>query len=107
MTYRFMTTALKSFTQKRPAKDQRERLVLLGLVDLHLSSGKPIGSNTLRENGFENLSSATIRNYFMKLEEDGFLKQQHSSGGRIPTEKGFRLYAQECLKNGPASSTKD
>ncbi len=86
---------MKSLAQKKPAKDQRERLILLGLVDLYLQSGKPIGSNTLRENGFEALSSATIRNYFAKLEEEGLLKQQHSSGGRIPTSTAFKLYAEE------------
>ena len=73
---------MKSLTPKKPAKDQREKLILLGLVDLYLQSGKPVGSNTLRENGFEALSSATIRNYFSKLEEEGlcqtaaFLRRQ-------------------------------
>ncbi len=69
-------------------------MILFGLVDLYLQSGKPIGSNTLRENGFEALSSATIRNYFAKLEEDGFVKQQHSSGGRIPTALAYKVYAE-------------
>ncbi len=85
---------MKSLTPKKPAKDQRERLVLFGLVDLYLKSGKPIGSNTLRENGFDALSSATIRNYFAKLEEEGLVKQQHSSGGRIPTTLAYHLYAE-------------
>ncbi len=84
---------------KKPPKDQREKMVLLGLVDLYLKTGYPIGSNTLRENGFEALSSATIRNYFAKLEEDGLLKQQHSSGGRIPTPLAFKMYAEAHLKN--------
>lgn len=84
-------------TPKRPAKDEREKLVLLGLVDLYLDLGQPIGSNTLRENGFENLSSATIRNYFAKLEKKGLLRQQHSSGGRIPTEEAYKIYAQTYI----------
>ena len=84
-------------TLKKPAKDERERLVLLGLVELYLETGKPVGSSTLREHGFQNLSSATIRNYFAKLEKGGFLKQQHSSGGRIPTEGAYKLYV-ETLK---------
>ena len=74
---------MKPIQPKKPSKDQREKLVLLGLVELYLNYGKPVGSNTLRENGFEALSSATIRNYFAKLEEAGFLKQQHSSGGEF------------------------
>ncbi|MFI5334133.1 MAG: heat-inducible transcriptional repressor HrcA [Chlamydiales bacterium] len=88
---------MKNITPKKPAKDQREKSVLLGLVELYLKTGAPIGSNTLRDNGFEALSSATIRNYFAKLEEGGFLKQQHSSGGRIPTPRAFKVYAQEHL----------
>lgn len=91
--------AMKNLAIKKPPKDQREKIVLLGLVQLYLDSGKPVGSNTLRENGFESLSSATIRNYFAKLEEDGYLKQQHSSGGRIPTHLAYQLYAQHYLKS--------
>lgn len=86
---------LKSLPLKRPAKQERERRVLLGLIEYYLSTGKPVGSNTLKDAGFGNLSSATIRNYFANLEADGFLVQQHASGGRIPTHKAFRLYAQE------------
>ena len=84
---------MKSLTPKKPSKDERERKVLFGLIELYFKEGKPVGSNTLRENGFEELSSATIRNYFMNLEEAGLLKQQHSSGGRIPTTEAYRLYA--------------
>ncbi len=97
---------MKNITPKKPPKDQREKLVLLGLVELYLKMGSPIGSNTLRDNGFENLSSATIRNYFAKLEETGYLKQQHSSGGRIPTPLAFKLYAQAHLET-PASENKE
>lgn len=93
---------MKKQFRKKPARDERERLVLLGLVELYLHTGKPVGSNTLRDNGFESLSSATIRNYFAKLEEGGFLKQQHSSGGRIPTQLAYKAYADAC-----ADSTTD
>lgn len=65
----------------------------MGLVELYLLTGKAVGSNTLKENGFEEISSATIRNYFAKLEQEGFLKQEHSSSGRIPTAEAFKLYA--------------
>lgn len=83
----------KSFPPKKLPKTDREQAVLMGLMELYLKTGKPIGSHTLQENGFESLSSATIRNYFGKMEEAGYLKQQHTSGGRIPTEKAFRMYA--------------
>jgi len=84
---------------KRSKKETREFQVLLGLVDLYLETGKPIGSNTLREHGFQNLSSATIRNYFVQLEREGYLRQPHSSGGRVPTNEAFRLYANEMLSS--------
>lgn len=80
---------------KKSAKTDRERKVLIGLVEHYIQTGKPVGSNVLKEVGFEDLSSATIRNYFAHLEEEGYLAQQHSSGGRIPTDQAFRLYANE------------
>lgn len=82
---------------KRLNKQGREQKVLIGLVDYYIQTGKPVGSNTLKEAGFGDLSSATIRNYFANLEEEGYLSQSHASGGRIPTEKAFRLFAQECI----------
>lgn len=81
--------------EKRSAKEEREYQVLLGLIEQYLITGKAVGSNTLKETDFKKLSSATIRNYFSSLEEQGFLMQQHASGGRIPTAKGFRAYASE------------
>jgi len=79
----------------RSKKAEREFQVLMGLVELYLDTGKPIGSYTLHEHDFKKLSSATIRNYFAELEKQGFLRQPHSSGGRIPTNDAFRLYANE------------
>lgn len=93
-------TFKKIFPAKKLPKTDREQAVLLGLIELYLKTGKPIGSHTLQENGFESFSSATIRNYFGKMEEAGFLKQQHTSGGRIPTEKAFRLYADAYRDQG-------
>lgn len=92
-------TYKKILPAKKLPKNDREQAVLLGLIELYLKTGKPIGSHTLQENGFDSLSSATIRNYFSKMEEAGYLKQQHTSGGRIPTEKAFRLYA-DSYKDG-------
>lgn len=86
---------LNSFNKKKSGKSSRERQVLIGLVEYYIKTGKPVGSNTLKDAGFGNLSSATIRNYFAHLEKEGYLSQQHSSGGRIPTNSAFRLYAQE------------
>jgi heat-inducible transcriptional repressor len=83
---------------KKNHKSNREKQVLLGLVEFYLNTGKPVGSHTLQNAGFENISSATIRNYFANLEEEGYLSQQHASSGRIPTPKAFRLYAEEYVE---------
>ncbi len=88
--------------KKKPPKAERELVLLMGLVDLYLKEGRPVGSNTLRKCGFQSLSSATIRNYFSKLEAQGYLMQQHSSGGRIPTPLAYKLYASNVLHEGHA-----
>lgn len=90
--------ALEQIKKKSSIKEERQYKVLIALIELFILTGKPVGSNTLREAGLEDLSSATIRNYFASLEELGFLEQQHASGGRTPTEKALRYYAQE-MKN--------
>lgn len=87
---------------KKSGKQERERKVLLCLVDYYIKTAKPVGSNTLKEVGFADLSSATIRNYFAHLEEEGFLMQHHASGGRIPTDKAFRFYAHAYVDTLPS-----
>lgn len=83
---------------KKMSKEERERRVLLALVEYYILSGKPVGSTTLKEVDIGDLSAATIRNYFAHLEEEGYLAQQHTSGGRLPTDKAFRLYAHEHIQ---------
>lgn len=103
-----MKTALKKILPaKKLPKTDREQAVLLGVIELYLKTGKPIGSHTLQENGFDSLSSATIRNYFSKMETEGYLKQQHTSGGRIPTEKALRLYADSYRNEGVLEKTQE
>lgn len=85
----------KVLLMKKSAKESRKQRVLFGLVDLYIKQGRPVGSNTLRQEGLEDLSSATIRNYFSQLEEEELLSQQHTSGGRVPTAAAYRLYAKE------------
>lgn len=92
--------SLKTLSKARLSKKEREKKVLFGLVEAYIKSPQPIGSKTLKEDAFQEISSATIRNYFSTLEEQGFLSQQHASGGRIPTEKAYKAYAQEFLRAG-------
>lgn len=78
------------------AKSEKIESVLRALVEFYLKTGKAVGSETLREASFADISSATIRNYFVELEETGLLKQHHISGGRVPTAQAFRWYAALC-----------
>lgn len=79
----------RSWASKRESKIL---YTLLTTTELYLKTGQPVGSLTLKEYGNSNLSTATIRNYFSLLETEGFLKKNHISGGRIPTELAFRYY---------------
>ncbi|HLB52966.1 MAG TPA: heat-inducible transcriptional repressor HrcA [Chlamydiales bacterium] len=101
------SSKLKALPHKKWIKSDREQAVLLGFVELYLKTGKPIGSSTLQEHGFESLSSATIRNYFSKMEQEGYLKQHHISGGRTPTEKALRLYADTYWTEGVLDASQE
>ncbi len=92
--------SLRLIAPVRSIKEARLYKVLLGLVEYYIKTGKAVGSHTLKDEGFHQLSSATLRNYFAQLEQEGFLHQLHASGGRIPTDKAYRFYAQEILASG-------
>ena len=72
--------------------NDKRSLILGYIVDYYIKTGKPIGSASLIKQYNLKWSSSTIRNILHKLMEDGLLTQEHVSSGRIPTEKGIRLY---------------
>ena len=77
--------------------DDRSKLLLKALVERYIADGQPVGSRTLsRASGLE-LSSATIRNVMADLEELGLIASPHTSAGRIPTAKGYRLFVDTML----------
>jgi heat-inducible transcriptional repressor len=77
--------------------DDRARLLLKALVERYIADGQPVGSRTLsRASGLE-LSPATIRNVMSDLEELGLIVSPHTSAGRIPTAKGYRLFVDTML----------
>ncbi|MDF2549685.1 MAG: hrcA [Chlamydiales bacterium] len=99
-----MIKSLKPMTKRKSGKLEREKKVLLGLIDFYLQTGEPVGSETLRQHSFPDLSSATLRNYFVHLEEKGFLTQQHASGGRFPTDLAYQVYADEYALESTVSA---
>ena len=81
--------------------DDRSRSLLKTLVERYIADGQPVGSRTLsRASGLE-LSPATIRNVMADLEEMGLIASPHTSAGRIPTARGYRLFVDTMLTARP------
>ncbi|MBW1991825.1 MAG: heat-inducible transcription repressor HrcA [Deltaproteobacteria bacterium] len=77
---------------------EREATVLRTVLEQYIATGEPVGSRTVAKVSGLNLSSATIRNIMLDLEEAGYLRQPHVSAGRIPTALGFRYYVDHILR---------
>lgn len=78
--------------------DERKRIILKAIIKTYLETGEPVGSRTISKYTDLNLSSATIRNEMSDLEDLGYIIQPHTSAGRIPSDKGYRLYVDELMK---------
>src|SRR5713226_7122215 len=72
--------------------DVRHREVLIAVIREYVDSAEPVGSRVLAKRHFPHLSAATLRNAMADLEEMGYLAQPHTSAGRVPTDKAYRLY---------------
>ncbi len=72
--------------------DERKLKILQAIIKNYLETGEPVGSRTISKYADLNLSSATIRNEMADLVEMGYILQPHTSAGRIPSDKGYRLY---------------
>lgn len=77
--------------------DERKLKILQAIIRTYLATGEPVGSRTISKYSDLNLSSATIRNEMSDLEEMGYILQPHTSAGRIPSDKGYRLYVDTML----------
>lgn len=78
--------------------DERKITILNAVIKNYMESGEPVGSRTISKLPDCSLSSATIRNEMCDLEEMGYLIQPHTSAGRIPSDKGYRFYVDEIMK---------
>jgi len=76
-------------------RESRKRAVLAATINKHILEAQPIASEDIAKH-FD-LSSATIRNIFSELEDSGYLTHHHTSGGRIPTQRGYRYYVDFLL----------
>ena len=77
--------------------DERKQKILQAIIDDYISTAEPIGSRTIARKYNLGVSSATIRNEMADLELLGYLEQLHTSSGRVPSGKGYRLYVDDLL----------
>ncbi len=83
--------------QSLPEIDDRTQKVLMGIIDSYIQHTEPVGSRTLSKTLDVELSPATIRNIMVDLSDMGYLKQTHTSAGRIPTDKAYRFYVDSLV----------
>ncbi|MFH0853887.1 MAG: hypothetical protein V1891_00105 [bacterium] len=81
----------------------RKHKLLNSIIDEFISSAEPVGSGLLVDKYKLKVSPATVRNEMMELEKEGYIFQPHTSAGRIPTEKGYKFYIENSLKNNRLS----
>jgi heat-inducible transcriptional repressor len=79
-----------------PELPERDRRILAVVVQAYIEQGDPVSSLWLAERGF-GVSSATLRNVMARLEEQGYVRQPHTSAGRVPTDRGYRIYVDGLL----------
>ena len=80
------------------ALSERRKKILRAVVEEYIDSAEPVGSNTVLSKTGLGCSSATIRNELVALDKEGYLEQPHTSAGRVPTAKGYRLYVNELMR---------
>lgn len=79
---------------------ERQQRILEMVVDDYLDSGRPVGSKAIAERDGVDWSASTVRNELGALEREGYLTHPHTSAGRIPTDSGYRVYADGLIASG-------
>ncbi len=83
--------------------DERKKKILQAVIDEYVNTAEPVSSAALVEKYGLNYSSATVRNELAELEKSGYLDKTHTSSGRVPSEKGYRFYVDELIKEDDIS----
>ena len=78
--------------------DDRKKKILKAIIKTYMETGEPVGSRTISKYADLHVSSATIRNEMSDLTDMGYIIQPHTSAGRIPSDKGYRLYVDELMQ---------
>jgi len=77
----------------------RSSRILATVVREYIATGEPVASMVIARRGAVGVSAATIRNVLARLEEEGFVRQPHTSAGRVPTDRGYRYYVDQLLES--------
>src|SRR3989440_10462196 len=85
------------------ALDDRKLDVLRAIVEDYVETQEPVGSKALVERHHLRVSPATVRNDMAALEEEGYIRQPHTSAGRVPTDRGYRLFVDKLSRIKPLS----
>jgi heat-inducible transcriptional repressor len=85
-----------------PDLTQRQRQILIQVVEEYVATGQPVGSKHLVERTRMRVSSATVRSELAELERFGLLTHPHTSAGRVPTDRGYRYYVDRLLERPPS-----
>lgn len=75
----------------------RQKLILKAIVEEYIETNEPVGSKFLTDKPFLKFSSATLRYDMQWLEENGYLEKQHTSSGRVPSQKGYSYYIENLI----------
>ena len=86
---------------------ERQQRILLLVAEEYLRTGKPVGSKAIAQRGDVEWGASTVRNELAALEHDGYLTHPHTSAGRIPTDRGYRFYADSLLATAPTRPAAD
>jgi heat-inducible transcriptional repressor len=81
--------------------DERKASILRAVVEEYIETAQPVGSGHVANAAAVKVSSATVRNEMAVLEQEGYLRQPHTSAGRIPTEKGYRYFVDHVIESLP------
>ncbi|KKS66736.1 MAG: Transcriptional regulator of heat shock protein [Parcubacteria group bacterium GW2011_GWC2_42_6] len=87
--------------------EKRQRKILNSIIKEYQRTGQPVSSQSLLERFVFNFSPATMRSEMLELDETGFLEQPHTSAGRVPTDKAYRLFIDELEGEAPTSSERE
>jgi len=85
-------------SDSQPGLTPRQALILTHVVSEYIATGHPVGSKTLVEAGVVDASSSTVRYELAELETRGLLGHPHTSAGRVPTDAGYRIYAEHLIE---------